>query len=183
MPSSSSISARSSMAPANKIRPCVIKPAETNLLGLRRLLDDLAANGRSIQPDLIRPATAPVFAQTALHRTIDCCATNCAAPMICRPMRCYLLVPPESASASVSIWRWTVCARSGRINGHGMSRSVSCTSNVWCRPMKTFDGSWSASWLCAFWHHPRGWRSPKACCCLDTAAITPCIRLCAGPWR
>src|ERR1039458_4466299 len=28
--------------------------------------------------------------------------------------------------------------RSGRINGHCMSRSASCTPNVWYRPMTTF---------------------------------------------
>ena len=37
-----------------------------------------------------------------------------------------------------------------------MSRSANCTPNVCCRPMVTFDESWTAFWLCALWRHPPG---------------------------
>ena len=47
---------------ASKTRPCAINRADY-LLGLRRLLDDLAANGHALQPDLIRREDFPPRSQ------------------------------------------------------------------------------------------------------------------------
>ncbi len=80
-------------------------------------------------------------------------------------MRSCSLAPRESVSVSASISRWTVFDRSGRTNGHCMSRSASCTPNASYRPMTTFDRSWLAFLFCAPWRHPRDRKSPRASCC------------------
>jgi len=70
---------------ANKLRPWVTKPAATTLLGLRRSLDDLAANGHSIQPDLMRreddlPANALLLTQQDLQREFHTARQHAAHP-------------------------------------------------------------------------------------------------------
>jgi hypothetical protein len=59
------------------------------LLGLRRLLDDLSANGHPLQPDLIRredsrrgPSICP---GRSPPKTIKGCSRNCAASTTCPP--------------------------------------------------------------------------------------------------
>src|SRR5271165_2798384 len=58
---------------------------------------------------------------------------NSATPTIYTPTLCCSSAPPESASASVSIFLWIACGRWGSSSGHFMSRSASSTLNASCQ--------------------------------------------------
>ena len=116
------------------------------LLGLRRLLDDLTANGHSIQSDLIRREDfppRPQYLPRPLSPEDDRLLQqerNFAGATTCRRMRSCSPAPPASASANASIFRWTVCGSSDANNGHCIFPLANCTPNVWCRSMKKDDG-------------------------------------------
>ena len=86
-----------------------------HLVRLRRLLDDLAANGHSLLPDLIRrqdfPPPPTIFPDLSPSTRTNSCSRNCAAAMISPRMRCCSSAAQESASANASISLWTACGR------------------------------------------------------------------------
>ena len=139
--------------------PLCNKTREDYLLLLRRLLDDLAANGYTIQSDLIRRQDFPPRPQylprplppqddpllrDELRRTDDL------------PAHALLLTRATGIRFGECIdLALDSSTRSGRTNVHCMSRSASCTPNASYRPMTTFDRSWLAFLFCAPWRHPR----------------------------
>jgi hypothetical protein len=138
------------------------------LLGLRRLLDDLAANSHAIQPDLIRREDFPPlprYLPRPLSPQDESTAAAGTAP--------YGRSRGECAPAHS-------CYRNPHRRRRCMFQLASCTPNAWCRPMQMFDKSWLAFWLCALWLRPRDWPSPMACCCHVWAVITLFTRLCSG---
>ncbi len=150
------------------------------LVCLRRLLDDLTANGHSIQPDLIRREDFPPLEQY-LPKPLSLADDRRLQRQLRRTdgllSNALLLASPAFASANASICRWTVCIRSARTNGLCMSRSANCTPNASCRPIPLFERSWLVFWLCALWPRPHTYSNPRASCCLVSAATTPSIGL------
>ena len=90
--------------------PLCNKTRADYLLGLRRLLQDLADNGHPLAPGLIRREDFPPSPQylpkplspeddQRLQQELS------AKPMTCQPTPCCSLGPQESVSASASTWR------------------------------------------------------------------------------
>jgi hypothetical protein len=101
------------------------------LFQIRRLLDDLAANGHPVSPisfvektSLPNPAICPDLSP---RKRINSCSRNSAEPMISTPMPSCSSALRESASANAAICRWTACGKRGPMSGRSMSRSVNCT--------------------------------------------------------
>ena len=116
-----------------------------HLLHLRRLLDDLAANGHRLQPDLIRREDFPpepfIFPDLFPRRRINSCGRNYSVRMISTPMHFCSSALRESASVNASACPWTACGSWQPNSGHSMSHSANCTRNAWFRPIPRCGGS------------------------------------------
>jgi integrase len=149
------------------------------------LLDDLAANGHSIQPDLIRREDFPQLPQylprplppqddqllrDELRRTDDLPANALLltrvtgiriGECIALALDCLRQVGPD---------QWALHVPLGKLH---TERLVPVDE----------DGRhiMDVSLLCAPWPHPPDWPNRRAFCCRVWAAITPYIRRCSGP--
>ena len=81
------------------------------LIRLRRLLDELAANGHLLQPDLIRredfPPTPRYLPRPLSLQEDQLLQQDCAESMISTRMPSCSSAPPESAAANASTSLWT----------------------------------------------------------------------------
>jgi len=139
------------------------------LIRLRRLLDDLSANGHPVPPDLIHREDFPLFPaicpDRSPRRKINFCSRNCAEPITSSPIRSCSSAPPESASVNAAICRWTAYGKWEATSGRSMFPSANCTPNAWCQPMPRCGGSWSGSLPCAVRSRPQASPPRKASCC------------------
>jgi hypothetical protein len=149
------------------------------LLCLRRMLDDLAANGHAIAPDLIRPDDFPPtprylprplspqddqLLQRELRRTNDLNANA------------LLLMRATGIRIRECIGLPLDCLRQlGATHGLFMSRSASFTTNDWFPSMPTLAAPLAACSNCVLWLQPRNWRDPGASYSRVLVTAIPCI--------
>ena len=114
--------------------PLSNKTRSDHLIRVRRLLDDLAANGHPVQPDLFVAKTSlpnrAICPDPSPRRRINSCSRNCAEPMIWRQMRSCSPAPPESALANALICLCIAFGEWELASGRSMSHSGNCTRNV-----------------------------------------------------
>jgi len=144
---------------------------------LRRLLDDLAANGHPLPPDLIRrqafpPLPRPICPNRCLQKTINCYSRNCRTDDL--PAHALLLTRatgirigecislPLDGLRQLGSDQWALHVPLGKLH-----------SERWSPPMPKCGASWPASRRCALWLRPRIGPNPKAYGCL--ASVGPSL--------
>ncbi len=109
---------------------------EQRLLCLRRLIEDLAAQGHRLQPGLIIREDFPVRPEylpgLCLRKTINDFKKNCTVQIACIPIPSCWLVSRGSGLENASTCHSIVCVTSRLNNGHCTFPSASFTPNASC---------------------------------------------------
>ncbi len=130
-------------------QPLSNKTRANNLLCLRRLLDDLTANGHCLRPELILRQDFPPQPQ-----------------YLPRP-----LSPPDDLLLQQQL------RRIDDLPANALLLTRATGMNASCQPMTIFDRSCLVFWLCARWPRPRDGPTPRPGCSLAALVMMPGIKL------
>jgi len=143
------------------------------LLCLRRMLDDLAANGHPIAPDLIRPEDfppSPKYLPRPLSPQDD--------QLLQQELR-----RTNDLNANASVCLWIASGSWAPTHGLFMSRSASFTTNAWFPSMPTLGAPLRVLSNCVLWLQPRKRRGPGTSYCRVLVSVVPCITRFGWHWR